>query len=113
MRKLKALSALLLMLSFLFINTSNARTLEEISNSGVLNVVTSASNPPGGFIDPRTNTLQGVMVDIANAIASHLEIKAEFTNVPFSGLIASLRSGRIVYRASLWLGGRGNSRRRV
>lgn len=95
MKHLKKILAILALFPLAFhIQSAGARSLDDIKASQTLNVVTSAANPPGGFVDPTTNSLQGVMVDLANAIGKHMDVAVEFTNVPFSGLIASLRSGR-------------------
>lgn len=95
MKHLKNILAVLALIPLSFhINSSNARSLDEIKETKKLIVVTSAANPPGGFLDPSTNSLKGVMVDLAEAIGTHLGVSVEFMNVPFSGLIASLRSGR-------------------
>src|SRR5690606_12222390 len=90
----KILAVLALFPILFYINSGSARSLEEIKKSQKLIVVTSAANPPGGFMDPTTNSLKGVMVDFAEALGQHLGVSVEFMNVPFSGLIASLRSGR-------------------
>src|SRR5699024_2815857 len=94
MKRLKYFIVFTILNLVMVMNASHARSLTDIQNSGTLNVVTSAANPPGGFVDPRTNSLQGVMVDVADAIAKHMDVESNLTNVPFSGLIASLRSGR-------------------
>lgn len=95
MNRFKKILAVFAIVPVLFhISASNARSLDEIKESKKLIVVTSAANPPGGFIDPSTNSLKGVMVDLAEAIGAHIGVSVEFMNVPFSGLIASLRSGR-------------------
>lgn len=78
----------------LFLNAAQARPLNEVLATKTLNVVTTASNPPHGFLDPGTNTLQGIMVDIAKGVAQHLGVSISFTNVPFAGLIPTLTSGR-------------------
>ncbi|SMG61027.1 ABC transporter substrate-binding protein [Paraburkholderia susongensis] len=73
---------------------ANARTLAEVMQTKTLNVVTTAASPPHGFLDPSTNSLQGIMVDVANAIGKHLGVTVQLTDVPFDGLIPTLTSGR-------------------
>lgn len=78
----------------MFLSSAQARPLSEITASKTLNVVTTASNPPHGFMDPKTNSLQGIMVELAQGIAKHMGVQINFINVPFAGLIPSLTSGR-------------------
>ncbi len=77
-----------------FSSSAFARSLDEIRKSGSIEFVTTSASPPHGFLDPRTGTLAGIMIDVGNAVAKHLEVKAKFTEVPFSGLIPTLTSGR-------------------
>lgn len=74
--------------------TVHARTLDEVLASKTLNVVTTASSPPHGFLDPSSNSLKGIMVDVAQAIGKHLGVTVKLTDVPFDGLIPTLTSGR-------------------
>ncbi|AKQ54876.1 ABC transporter substrate-binding protein [Bordetella hinzii] len=71
-----------------------ARPLAEIQASGSINVVTTASAPPHGFKNPASNQLEGIMVDAASGIAKHLKAQMKLADVPFSGLIPTLTSGR-------------------
>jgi polar amino acid transport system substrate-binding protein len=78
----------------LFALNAHARTLAEVMQTKTLNVVTTAASPPHGFLDPATNSMRGVMVDVANAIGTHLGVTVKLTDVPFDGLIPTLTSGR-------------------
>ena len=71
-----------------------ARTLAEVQADGSLAIVTTASAPPHGFKNPASNRLEGIMVDVADAVAKHLKVRHKLTDVPFSGLIPTLTSGR-------------------
>ena len=71
-----------------------ARTLDEVRADKTLNVVTTASAPPHGFKNPQSNRLEGIMVDVAAAVAKHLGVADKLADVPFSGLIPTLTSGR-------------------
>lgn len=72
----------------------SARTLSDIQATQSVNVVTTASSPPHGFKNPASNRLEGIMVDVAGEIASRLKASVRLTDVPFSGLIPTLTSGR-------------------
>jgi polar amino acid transport system substrate-binding protein len=73
---------------------AHARTLDEVLASKTLNVVTTASSPPHGFMDPASNTLKGIMVELAQGIGKHMGVAVNLTDVPFDGLIPTLTSGR-------------------
>lgn len=90
----KAISILAVLPLALQVNVANARTLQEIQASKTLNIVTTASSPPHGFMDPASNSLKGIMVEVGEAVAKRLGVSANFTNVPFAGLIPTLTSGR-------------------
>lgn len=83
-----------LLLLGLQLHFAQARTLNEIRSSNTLNVVTTASSPPHGFMDPASNSLKGIMVDVAEGIGKRLGVGITFINVPFSGVIPTLTSGR-------------------
>ncbi|WP_119460045.1 ABC transporter substrate-binding protein [Rhodospirillaceae bacterium SYSU D60014] len=74
--------------------TADARSLEEIKESGVISIVTTSSSPPHGFLSPDSGELEGIMFEVGRAVADKLGVEAEFTEVPFNGLIPSLRSDR-------------------
>ena len=77
-----------------FLTVAQARPLDQILASKTMTVVTTASNPPHGFVDPKTGKLEGIMVDVAKRVGKHLGVQVKFINVPWSGLIPTLSSGR-------------------
>ncbi|SAI57315.1 amino acid-binding periplasmic protein [Bordetella ansorpii] len=60
-----------------------------------LKVGSTPTGSPFTFLDTKTNTIQGVMVDITNAIAKDAGFKATIEPMQFSALIGSLTSKRI------------------
>lgn len=50
---------------------------------------------PFTFLDTKTNSIQGVVVDLVNAIAKDQNLKIEVRGMPFSTLIPSLTTGKI------------------
>jgi polar amino acid transport system substrate-binding protein len=94
MTRLKPLHLLVSACVALLVLNTHARTLAEVMQTKTLNVVTTAASPPHGFLDPSTNSMRGVMVDVANAIGKHLGVTVKLTDVPFDGLIPTLTSGR-------------------
>ncbi|MDQ8034897.1 amino acid ABC transporter substrate-binding protein [Bordetella genomosp. 1] len=73
---------------------AHARSLDEVRAAKSLNVVTTASAPPHGFKNPASNKLEGIMVDVARGVATHMKLDMKLADVPFSGLIPTLTSGR-------------------
>ena len=73
---------------------AHAMSLAEIKQAGVLRVVITSSSPPHGFLDAKSNTLKGIMFEVAQTIAADIGVKVEFTEVPFGSLIPTLTSKR-------------------
>ncbi len=69
-------------------------TYDRIANSGILRLGTDATYPPFEFNDEKTGRLIGFDIDLINAICRELNLKPEFTVVPFSGIIGGLNSGK-------------------
>lgn len=86
-----ALTAAAIMLVLPF--ATQARDYNDIKKSGVLQVSNSGAYPPFSFVDLQGN-VQGFDVDIANAVAKKMGLKAEITTTPWSGIIAALVAGK-------------------
>lgn len=71
----------------------NLSTLEGIKKAGVIKFGTDDSFPPMEYRD-ENNNLVGFDVDLADAIAGKLGVKAEFTTTDFSGIIEALKAGK-------------------
>src|SRR5512144_53719 len=61
----------------------------------VLKVGSTPTGVPFTFLDTKTNTIQGIMVDLINAIAADAGLKVEVEGMTFSTLIPSLTSNKI------------------
>jgi polar amino acid transport system substrate-binding protein len=66
----------------------------------VLKVGATAEAMPFNFLDPQTDTLQGVMIDIAVAVGKEIGFKPEMVSMPFLALMPSLTAQRIDIVAS-------------
>ena len=86
------LAALLLLLVLAV--PADAASLTDVKKQGAAKVVITSSSPPHGFLDAKTNSLKGIMFEVAQAIAADWGVKAEFTEVPFAALIPTLTSKR-------------------
>jgi polar amino acid transport system substrate-binding protein len=60
----------------------------------VLNIATDASYAPNEYFDTDGKTIIGFDVDLGNAIAAKLGLKANFSNVTFSAIIPALAAGK-------------------
>ena len=83
-------AALMIMLPF---SVSQARDFTEITESGVLKVSNSGAYPPFSFVN-KEGKVQSFDVDVANAIAKKMGLKAEVTTTPWNGIIAALVAGK-------------------
>ncbi|RZA28725.1 MAG: amino acid ABC transporter substrate-binding protein [Proteobacteria bacterium] len=50
---------------------------------------------PFNFLDTKTNTLQGVMIDITQALGQKLGFTPDLRPIPFAGLVPSLQTDKI------------------
>jgi polar amino acid transport system substrate-binding protein len=61
----------------------------------VYKVGSTPTGVPFTFLDAKTNTIQGMMVDVIEEIGKDAGFKVEIQPMPFSTLIAALTSGKI------------------
>ena len=66
----------------------------DIASKGTLTIATDATYAPNEFVDPATQQIQGMDVDLGNALATVMGLKANFQNASFDTIIASLESGK-------------------
>lgn len=50
---------------------------------------------PFNFLETKTNSLQGVMIDITDALGKQLGFKPQLKAIPFAGLVPSLQTNKI------------------
>lgn len=89
LRKVLFLSALATLSTSALANS----TLEQIKSAGVIKVATEGTYAPFTYHDA-SGKLTGFDVEIANEIAKHIGVKAEFTEGKWDGLIAGLDAKR-------------------
>src|SRR5204862_3755580 len=61
-----------------------------IKSAGVIKVATDASYPPDEFFASDNKTIQGMDVDLGNALGAVLGVKFQFSNVGFDSIIPAL-----------------------
>ncbi len=81
---------------------AEANALEAIKASGQLRLGTSADYPPFEFhqIVDGKDTIVGIDIEIAKAIAADLGVELAITDMPFDGLLTALQSGNLDMVAS-------------
>ena len=89
---MRSLAVLLVLLTFTV--PAAAASLADVKKQGAAKVVITSSSPPHGFLDAKSNSLKGIMFEVAQAIAADWGVKAAFTEVPFGSLIPTLTSRR-------------------
>jgi len=73
---------------------AQARSLDQIINSGVVRIGVGANQPPSSSLGPN-NTYQGFDIDIGNRIAQTLGVKAQFVPVESPDRIPFLLADRV------------------
>lgn len=71
----------------------NISTLESIKKAGVMKIGLDDSFPPMEYRDEKNN-LVGFDIDLGNAIAEKLGVKAEYVTTDFAGIIEALKAGK-------------------
>lgn len=66
----------------------------------VMKVGATPSAVPFNYLDPQSNTLKGLMIDIANAVSKEVGFTPEIVPIPFTSLVPALQTGRIDIIAS-------------
>jgi len=65
-----------------------------IKSAGTIKIAADASYAPNEFFDTDGKTIIGMDVDLGNAIAAKLGVKASFRNVTFNAIIPALAGGK-------------------
>lgn len=71
-----------------------AKVPDAIKSDGVIKVGTDSTYPPNEFLAADGKTIEGWDVDLFNAVAAKLGLKAEFVTAPFDNIIPSINSGK-------------------
>jgi len=72
-----------------------ADRLQDIRNAGVLRVAAFDSNPPFGFVDPKTRQIVGLDVDYAHEFARRLGVKLQLVPTNPANRVPLLLSGKV------------------
>ncbi|HEY0290362.1 MAG TPA: ABC transporter substrate-binding protein [Pseudomonas sp.] len=87
MKRPFAVAALFCALTLSFVGPASAAT--------VIKVASTPTGSPFTFLDTKTNTIEGVMVDIVKAVSEKAGFDVQIEPMPFASLIGSLTSKRV------------------
>jgi polar amino acid transport system substrate-binding protein len=71
-----------------------AKLPEATRSAGVLRIATDPSSPPYTYYQADGQTLIGSDIDLGNAVAAKLGLKAEWSAIKFPGIIPAIEAGR-------------------
>ena len=66
----------------------------DVSKDGVITFGSDGTYPPNEFVGTDGKTMQGMDIDLGNAIAAKLGLKAAYVNAPFDSIIPAIQSGK-------------------
>lgn len=66
-----------------------------VKKAGELVIASTVTGVPTTFMDPKTNEIQGTMVDVAKHIAENLGVRLRVVETPWSALIPSLTAKKV------------------
>lgn len=93
--KVRTVAAIVMGVLFAVSGVAHADRLDDIKKAGVLRVATFDSNPPFGFVDPKSNQIVGLDVDYARAVAKQLGVKLDIQPTNPANRVAFLKSGKV------------------
>lgn len=77
------------------VSVAHADQLADIKKKGELVVGVLGTDEPNSFVDPKTREIVGYEVDLANAIARKIGVKATFKQIAVAARIPELQQGRV------------------
>jgi polar amino acid transport system substrate-binding protein len=78
-----------------FVSVAHADQLADIKKKGEIVVGVLGTDEPNSFVDPKTREIVGYEVDLANAIARKIGVKATFKQIAVAARIPELQQGRV------------------
>ena len=92
MKRTKVVSLIVsLAMTFVFLGTASAGTLDEIAKRGELRIACQTQGAPFSFVD-KNGERTGSSVELCNLIAKEMGVKVKFLNYDWDGLIPALLS---------------------
>jgi len=75
-------------------STGGGGDLAAVKSAGVLKIGTEGTYSPFSFHDSKTNALTGFDVEVAQAVAAKLGVKAQFVETPWDAIFAGMAAKR-------------------
>lgn len=91
--KLSRVLAAAVLIAFAGVSAAMAQTVDDIIAKGVIRIGVNSAAPPFSIVNTSGN-VEGYDVDVGNAIANYLGVKAEFTAYATAARIPALESGK-------------------
>lgn len=73
---------------------------KSIASKGTLTVATDPSYAPNEFVNPKNQQIEGMDVDLGNALAQVMGVKVKFVSAGFDSIIPGLAAGRYDFSMS-------------
>ncbi|MGB7999102.1 MAG: transporter substrate-binding domain-containing protein, partial [Anaerobacillus sp.] len=70
-------------------------TWEEIKKQGTLEVATSGTLYPTSYHEQESNDLTGFDVEIVKELAKRLDLKVDFVEMGFDGMLTAVQTGKV------------------
>ncbi|HEY8975973.1 MAG TPA: ABC transporter substrate-binding protein [Burkholderiaceae bacterium] len=77
------------------VSAAHADQLADIKKKGEIVVGVLGTDEPNSFVDPKTREIVGYEVDLANAVARKIGVKATFKQIAVAARIPELQQGRV------------------
>ena len=77
------------------VSVAHADQLADIKKKGEIVVGVLGTDEPNSFVDPKSREIVGYEVDLANAIARKIGVKATFKQIAVAARIPELQQGRV------------------
>ena len=71
-----------------------------ITSDGTLEIATDPSSAPYTYVQDGTQNLRGVDIDLGNAVAAKLGLKANWSSIKFTGILAAIQAKRYDFAMS-------------
>jgi cystine transport system substrate-binding protein len=93
---LSILTGLIIVFSFVTgCSVQKGDLLSQIKKRGTIRIGTEGTYKPFSFHDEKTEKLTGFDVDVAKEVAKRMGVKAQFVEIPWDGMLTSLKTGKI------------------
>lgn len=76
-------------------NEETGEVYEKVKEKGVIEAGSTSAGPPFTFLNPETNEIEGMMIDIGERVAEELDLEMNINPVEFTSLVPSIEGSKI------------------